>query len=207
MSEKRLSRWLFYLIVFLSGMTTLIYEIVFARKVSMIFGSTIYSMSTVISAFLIGFSVGALVYNRRFKGAANPFKVLFVCQVVVVASSVLFLYSQDILYRLFFLLFEVFGSSFHLFVIAKSLVLGLLLMIPTTAFGLFFVTACHTYMAGRQDVAVGNVYSASNFGSVAGSWGSGFILVPMLGLNASILLAVAVNGVLAVALLWLWKRG
>lgn len=207
---KKFKHSLFFIIVFLSGFTTLVYEITFTRKVSLIFGSTIHSMSTVLSSFLIGFSIGALIFNKFFNNKkSDKFLILFFCQIIVFLFSVVFLISLDLLYELFYFLYSFFDNSFYLFMIFKSLFLVLLIGIPTTCFGLFFITACNIPIkAKKENTLLGNVYSISNFGSVLGAWSIGFVFIPLLGLNNSIIFAASINLLLALLLIYLrkWRK-
>ena len=52
-------------IFFLSGAAGLAYEVVWARLLADILGSTALSMTVVFSVFLVALSVGALVFGRR----------------------------------------------------------------------------------------------------------------------------------------------
>ena len=46
---------------FLSGATGLVYEVVWARRLTLTFGATVLAVSTVLAAFLGGLALGALV--------------------------------------------------------------------------------------------------------------------------------------------------
>src|SRR3989304_1108822 len=47
-----------------SGMAALIYEIVWSRTLQLVFGSTIYAASTIITTFLVGASFGAFLFRN-----------------------------------------------------------------------------------------------------------------------------------------------
>ena len=58
----------------ISGMTALIYEIVWARPLQLIFGSTIYAVSTILTTFFIGFAFGSYIFRNLADNAKEPAK-------------------------------------------------------------------------------------------------------------------------------------
>ena len=56
----------------ISGMTALIYEIVWSRPLQLIFGSTIYAVSTILTTFFIGFSLGSYLFRNIADKTKNP---------------------------------------------------------------------------------------------------------------------------------------
>ena len=49
---------------FLSGATGLVYEVVWSRRLTLIFGATVLAVSTVLAAFLGGLAVGSVIFGR-----------------------------------------------------------------------------------------------------------------------------------------------
>ena len=50
---------------FLSGACTLIYEVVWVRLLVLVFGMSVFAVSTVLSAFMAGLAIGSWSMNRR----------------------------------------------------------------------------------------------------------------------------------------------
>ena len=48
-----------YFLFFLSGITALIYEIVWTRMLTLVFGHTVFSVSVVLAAFMAGLGLGS----------------------------------------------------------------------------------------------------------------------------------------------------
>src|SRR3989442_4754244 len=57
----RAALWIFF---FLSGGTGLVYEIIWMRQLILVFGSTTYAVSAVLSAFMLGLAVGSFTFGR-----------------------------------------------------------------------------------------------------------------------------------------------
>ncbi|MCJ7796942.1 MAG: hypothetical protein MUQ56_09285, partial [Thermoleophilia bacterium] len=49
---------------FLSGFTSLIYEVIWIRKFGLVFGVTTYAVSTVLAAFFAGLAIGSYAAGR-----------------------------------------------------------------------------------------------------------------------------------------------
>ncbi len=63
------------LIIFgLSGMTALIYEIVWIRPLTVVFGSTIYAVSIIVASFLVGLALGSWIAGRYTDRLRNPLR-------------------------------------------------------------------------------------------------------------------------------------
>src|SRR5205809_2550012 len=69
---------LIYLLFFCSGLSGLIYQVVWVRVFGNVFGNTVYSASLVIAVFMLGLGVGSYVVgiwaDRRY--AARPESLL-----------------------------------------------------------------------------------------------------------------------------------
>jgi len=60
LSEGAVSAPFVYLLFFLSGISGLIYEIVWARQLGLVFGNTDYAVATTLSVFMFGLGIGSL---------------------------------------------------------------------------------------------------------------------------------------------------
>ena len=60
--------------VFLSGATALVYEIVWTRYLSLRMGSTTGAVAAVLSAFMFGLAIGALLVGRAADSSRRPLR-------------------------------------------------------------------------------------------------------------------------------------
>jgi hypothetical protein len=60
---------------FLSGATSLVYQVVWARALSLVFGHSTYAITAVLVAFMAGLALGSAVFARRAARIANPLRV------------------------------------------------------------------------------------------------------------------------------------
>ena len=52
-----------YFLFFMSGITALIYEIVWTRMLTLVFGHTVFSVSVVLAAFMAGLGFGSYLFG------------------------------------------------------------------------------------------------------------------------------------------------
>ena len=64
MNETRRYRYLIYSLFLLSGVSGLIYQIVWTRMLVIVFGNTMLATSTVLTAFMGGLAAGSYVLGR-----------------------------------------------------------------------------------------------------------------------------------------------
>jgi MFS family permease len=59
---------------FLSGGVALIYQVLWTRRLGLIFGVTIQAASTVLACFMAGLALGSYIAGRRSDRLANPLR-------------------------------------------------------------------------------------------------------------------------------------
>src|SRR3954465_2389349 len=63
------------LLFFVSGATALIYEVLWSKYLSLMFGSTIQAQTVVLAVFMGGLALGNRIFGRRSDLMANPLAV------------------------------------------------------------------------------------------------------------------------------------
>ncbi|HSE42801.1 MAG TPA: spermine synthase, partial [Acidobacteriota bacterium] len=71
MSSSRQRTILLFLLFFFSGLTSLVYEIVWSRILSTIIGNTSLAIAVVVSLFMLGLALGSFV-SARLKRSFKP---------------------------------------------------------------------------------------------------------------------------------------
>ena len=183
----------------ISGATALIYEIVWSRLLQTIFGSTLYSTSTIFAAFLLGFSLGAFLLRNLADTTTKPLRHL---ALIVLSIG---LYGLSIA-RIFHAV-----NRIYMLLPSNALVTLLLsiavLLPPTILFGAIwpFVNSLYISEPGTVGPRTASLYAISSLGSALGAFASGFILVPVFGFRVSSAIAGVMNIAAAILLLLLTK--
>ena len=189
-----------YILFFLSGATGLLYEVVWARMLTQIFGNTTHAIATVLSAFMAGLALGSYVFGRIVDTGRNPLLAYGLLEggvgIYGLMVPTLFALTQ----RAYTHLYGLVDISFAIFSVVLFLLSFVVIVIPTALMGATLPVLsrfCVTQFAilGRR---VGDLYAINTLGAVMGCALTGFLLISELGLRGTVRLGATVN--LAIAL-------
>jgi spermidine synthase len=193
------------LVAGLGGAAALGYEVVWTRLLVLPLRSYAYSFSLMLSLFLVGLVVGALLLARVERHISDPLRTLAAAQLAsgaYVAASVVWVPAL--------LTGPAEGSGFVAFLWSGLLRAGPVVLPPTILSGMALPLAIRAaagsaWAAGR---AVGTVYAVNTIGAIGGALGSGLLLLPWLGASGSLaLLATVAAAAGSVAGGVAWTRG
>ncbi len=193
---------------FMSGLCALIYEVIWARQLILVFGVTTLSVSTVLTVFMGGLAIGSWWGGRVADRATNPLKVYAVLEAGIGLCAGLLLVVFLYLPRVYGPLLHLFGDSYWTTVILRFLFSASVLIIPTALMGATLPVLGRYVVEtfGHLGKRMGVLYTANTFGAVVGSFLTGFFLLSLLGARISTLLAALTNLALAVFAFWLARR-
>lgn len=188
------------LLFFLSGATSLIYQVIWTRQMVFVFGSTTFASATVLSAFMGGLAIGSFAAGRIADKVKNPFLIYGILEGVIGLWAL----AAPLMFSAMLPVYKSFWLQYHLSVLPFSLlrfaIVSLILLVPTACMGATlpllsrFVTHSLSVVGSR----VGTLYAVNTLGAVFGAISGGFFLIPSFGLNASTMSAAAGNILLAV---------
>ena len=81
--SHRSSRWALYFLILLSGAAGLIYEVVWARQLTLFIGNTAIANAAVLTAFMAGLALGSLVLGRRADRIARPLRLYALLEILI----------------------------------------------------------------------------------------------------------------------------
>lgn len=187
-----------------SGFAGLGYEMVWTRMLAVSLGHEIVAALGVISALFAGLALGSLAPGRRV--AASPRPALWYAGLeAVIGTWALALMA----------LFPLVGAVVpHLVPVDASagrqwgvaFLLPFVLLLPATVAMGATLPALEAVLAPHLSVggAVGRVYAANTAGAVAGTLATTFLIMPSLGLSATLMVCAGLNFACAAAL---WRAG
>lgn len=187
--------WLLLLFTF-SGACGLVYEIVWMRRLALVFGSTTLAVSTVLAAFMGGLALGSLRFGRV--ADRDPVRALRVYGRLEIGIGILAV-AVPLLLRAAAAVYlglepALEGSPFLFFALQFVLAAGVLVL-PTTLMGGTLPLLSRYAVASSSQVArrVGGLYAANTLGAAAGVALATYYLLPDLGISAAERLAAAAN--------------
>ncbi len=180
-----------------SGFTGIAYEMLFLRDLVLYFRETIYLYTAVISIFIFWLGIGSAVAGTLLKKIRWPFAALGFTQLAIGVFSFLAFYLPAPWQQALFHAGRSNPASVFLF-------LFLLLALPATFMGATFplVTAIAVDVPRTAGKKAGMVYALNTAGSIAGSLITVFVLIPVLGMERSIVICVAFNLLAGAALVF-----
>jgi spermidine synthase len=185
--------WTFAVLAFISGLCSFGLEILWTRSMALVIGSSFYSFSAMLVAFLLGIVLGAFLHGKLWRRIASAPFLLGLLFMVLGAFSLGSFALIGLLPRLYFTLMARTALTF-----AGSQAIGFLLcllpMLPvTTLFGLTFPLLSHLPQGKELSPrrVSGLLYAWDTLGSIIGAIAGGFLLVPVVGIQPSAVLVAA----------------
>lgn len=192
-------RVLVYGLFFLSGAGALIYEIVWSRLFTFVFGASTAAISTVLAAYMGGLALGSWFWGRRIDRGGRPLVVYAGLETGVALWALLLPFLLTGLTALLRPLYDPGEAQAPLFSLVRFGLSFLLLIVPTALMGGTLPVLGRLPALEGEAVAdrLGLLYGVNTLGAVLGAAAAGFLLVPGLGLRGATLVAVAFNLVVA----------
>ncbi|HXY75730.1 MAG TPA: fused MFS/spermidine synthase [Steroidobacteraceae bacterium] len=182
-----------------SGIAALIYQVCWQRLLFQAFGVDIESVTIIVSTFMLGLGVGALIGGEL--AARHPQHALSLFAGFELAIGAFGFLSPALIHA-------VGVAAVRSSLGTIGLVNFLLLLVPTTLMGATLpILVTHVVRHYRNiGVSIGLLYFANTLGAALGAALSGMLLLHYFGLAATIYLAAALN-VAVSGLVWFGLRG
>ncbi|MBM4079054.1 MAG: hypothetical protein FJ278_05085, partial [Planctomycetes bacterium] len=179
--------------------------VIWTRMLILIFGSTTFAISTVLTAFMAGLALGSFTFGRLIDRRGKPFMTYGLLELGIGAYALLAPTLFDSLVPLYREVWLRFEPSFFAFSLLRFALLSAILIVPTFLMG-GTLPVLSRYCVRRADLVgcdAGTLYATNTFGAVLGTFFTGFVLLSTLGLRTTTLLAAATNLTLGLAVVLL----
>ena len=203
-----MDRRLLAILFLLSGAAGLIYQIVWSRHLTLIFGSTTLAVSAVITSFMAGLGLGSYLFARLADRVSKALRLYAVLEVGIALFALLFPVFLALLKPLFLKLGASFPDSYILFPLARFLLCFLALLPPTLMMGGTLPAMTRYFVKERETLgkSAGALYGLNTIGAMIGCAAAGFYLIPEFGTERAIQFAVTLNLIAAVGAYVLSRR-
>ena len=187
-----------------TGIAALIYQVAWTRIFSLLLGSSVYAFSLILTAFILGLAFGTLVFSRivgHFEDLKKVFGWLQVGIGLSALAALPFFGEVPLVNRWVYLNW---GLDFSTIQWSNFLIILALIFIPTFLMGAQFPVVVRLVARNLRTLGhhVGTAYASNTVGTILGSLIGGFLLIPILGVQNTILWAVFINIVLGIVLLY-----
>lgn len=182
---------LILLCFFLSGASALIYQVVWLRMLTLVFGSTTYAVSTILGIFMAGLAIGAFFGGKFIDRRINPTTTILIYAILELIIGIYAFWTPYILK----ILPPIYISNFYISSLFRFIFCFFILIIPTILMGATLPILCKFWTDNIEKIGlkVGTLYSINTFGAALGCFLAGFIFIPKIGVSSTLHQAVAYN--------------
>jgi len=188
-----------FICFFLSGSAALLYEVVWMRMLTQIFGSSAYAVATLLAAFMAGLALGSYVFGRLANSAKNVLRLYGILELGIgiygLLVPVLFRSTRGVYVPLFWL-YDSYPMTFNLLLFLLSFVL---LIFPTFLMGATLPVLSRFFVRSFSHLGqrIADLYATNTLGAVLGCALTGYYLIPALGMSRTVHAAAMMNLVIA----------
>ncbi len=205
LADSRRTVWLIGLCFVFSGATGLIYEVLWARMLGLVFGATTLAVSTVLAAFMGGLAVGSAVAGKVGPRIKRPLRAYGVIEIAIGIYALLVPFLFRWVDNLYELIWQQLHPGFFAFSLWRFALSVFLLLFPTALMGatLPVLAAALLKSPGFKSNSVTRLYTCNLLGAIFGTLVAGFVLLPAFGVRTTIYVAAFINiviGILAIVL-------
>jgi spermidine synthase len=186
----------------LSGATSLTYQVVWMRRLSLFFGSDVYAAAIILSVFMGGLSLGSWYSSRVGDRIRRPLCAYGVCELGIAVSALLFPELLDGFKEAYQSIYRAHIETgpwiYHAFRIGVS---AATLLVPTFLMGATLPLLVRYFSDTKSEFTkeVSFFYSVNTLGAIIGTVSTGFLFLPILGVKATTAGAVGVNALIGAA--------
>ncbi len=200
----RYTKPIVWLIFICSGASGLIYEVIWMRQLTLIFGSTVFATSTVLTAFMAGLALGSYYFGRKIdESTQSPLRIYALLEAGIGAFCLVWPLILAALGAIYVLIHRHITSEFYTLSLIRFVLTFGVLLIPSTLMGgtLPVLTRFFVKRLEQLGTNIGILYALNTFGAVIGTVAAGFFLIEALGVRWTLGVGIAINfAVAAIAL-------
>jgi spermidine synthase len=173
---------------FISGISSIVYQVVWQRYLTFSFGSDTLSTTIIVSIFMLGLGFGSYLGGKLSDGLDDLKRL----RLYVLIEIIIALFGVFSTYFLYDILYQKFSTASLLFSVLLSFIF---LIPPTVAMGSTLPLLSKLFETSLQQVKIHTyfLYAFNTMGAAFGAFIPFFVIVPSMGLVGLIYFAVILN--------------
>lgn len=196
---------LIYVLFFLSGAAALVYQVVWVRSLTLVFGGSHLAVTAVLSIFMGGLAIGAHAVGRRVDRIEKPLRLYGLLELGVAVSALVFAGLMQIYPSVYVALARGRDDAALYLTAIRMLFSVVALIVPTVLMGATlpvlsrFVTRQPEHLRSHLSF----LYGLNTLGAVFGALLAGFVFLRLFSVSATLSFAVATSaliGLVSIAL-------
>lgn len=188
------------IVIGLSGLASMIYEVAWIRLLALVLGSSSFSFSLMLAAFISGITLGSFLLSFK-KSDTGYYRILGWCELAIGLTALVSIFGYQHLpillnhWRTSLVPSE---HTYALFQVVQFSICFMVMVVPTIFMGATVPAASRVVAEGMEGLGrkIGNVFAINTTGTLIGAALAGFAMLPLLGIRHTIEAAVILNVVL-----------
>jgi len=191
---------------FLSGVTALIYQILWTRMAVKIIGGAPLAVSIILTIFMAGLGLGSYLagrYLRRAREPAQLVRIYGLLELAIAGFALLVPLLLALFTPVYSVIYNQLFSHFWLYSVITFIGCALIFLMPVVLMGATLPVLSRFYVTRLSHLGthVGRLYGLNTIGAAAGAFVCGFWLINSLGVWGTMVVAVALNSLIGIACL------
>jgi len=178
-----------------TGLVSMAYQVLWTRAYVIVLGSSTYSFTLILATFLAAIATGSTLISPFLRRISRPAAWLAATQFLFAAfSGFTFMFLDQLPELLFWRYRGTIGAPAEIFLFQFGVV-AVLVFIPVMLQAMAFPLAIRALsnVSSNAGKDVGTIYAFNTTGAIIGSFASGFLLLPWLGLRGALTTVMVLN--------------
>jgi len=185
-------------LLFFSGFASLVYQILWMKQMSLVFGSTSHATGATLAAFFTGLAAGSWFWGRRSSITTKPMAIYGWLEVGIAITALLYFLIINLYHSLYPMIYQNIES--HAVLLVIKFALALFLIFPPAfcmggtipVMGQFFIQNPNSF--GTRSAML---YGINTLGAALGATMAGFYFPLWFGFNGTCITAMAITMIVA----------
>lgn len=184
----------------ISGFCAMAYQVFWNRVAAMLLGSSSYTFSIIVTAFILGLALGSSLLGVWIDKIKKPVFTLGFLQVLIgiVCLGIVILFGKLPIFlakHVFVYAEEYHGAGYNKLLAKEFIIFFVITLIPTMLMGATFPLVAKICTTKIKEVGktIGSVYAWNTIGAILGSFFGGFFLLPIFGVESASYIVVYIN--------------
>ncbi|MHC4130632.1 MAG: fused MFS/spermidine synthase [Planctomycetota bacterium] len=197
-SRRASINWIM-LIYFASGTCSLIDEVVWVRLLKLTLGNTVYASSIVVSIFMGGLALGALIMARFADRIRKRLRMYALLEMLVTISALSLPFALRLADHIYIWFYQAYAPSNSQLLGVQVIISACILLVPSMLMGstLPLLGRYVTSLEKETGHLVGRLYALNTFGAATGCFLAGFVFIRAFGVMGTLYAAAVLNLIVA----------
>lgn len=198
-----------YLLFFISGAAALMYQVVWTRSLSLIFGGSHLAVTVVLSTFMAGLALGSYVIGKSADSIRKPLRFYGILEIGIALFAVVFVWLASAYPSLYVALARGKNDSYLYLTVIRVAFSVIALIVPTTLMG-GTLPILSRFLSRQPDKVRGYLaflYGFNTLGAVTGAAAAGFFFLRFYSVSLTLKTAIAMNLIIGLTSIVMQEKG